>query len=363
MRLRVRRTIEPHREISPISLFDSASDFIISSGNARKALQCFCITAGLAGAIMAQSSVDNPSQKSGAGSPPSSGIDAAARGKNIRGYLGVYLGDLNNGRVRELGLTDLRGTIVGKVEGGSPGERAGLRENDVILSFNEKAVLNRSQFYELLESAGPGGKINLRVFRDGKSQTVSLVLGERPRPIEDARDRLFGEVNALSALADDKQKQAADFKARGDDKGAAVLLEEERLLRQDAATRKAYIENELRAGNIQPSPLAPTPGQPVGNTRVKLGIVSMALTPQLAKYFQLSGNGVLVSEVRPGEPAERAGVRAGDCIIKIDQKGISSPEELSALQIGDDPTSRPEVALTLIRDQVEMIVRIKFDPR
>jgi C-terminal processing protease CtpA/Prc len=347
----------------PRPILGSVARFICLPFHSRTALQAFFLTAGLAGGLMAQSTVDNPTQKKGAGTPQSSGIETTARGKNIRGYLGVYLGDLNNGRVRELGLTDLRGTIVGKVENGSPGERAGLRENDVILSFNEKIVQNRAQFYELLESAGPGGKISLRVFREGKAQSINLVLGERPRPIEDARDRLFGEVNALSALADEKQKQAADFKARGDEKGAAVLLEEERLLRKDASDRKTYIENELRAGTIQSSTLAPQPAAAPAYTRVRLGVTSVVLGAQLAQYFQVKGTGVLISEVKPGEPADRAGVRAGDCITMVDAKKISTPEELNNLQIGDDPTTASEVVLTIVRDQAEIKLKVKFDSR
>src|SRR5882672_1233174 len=43
-----------------------------------------------------------------------------------RGYVGLYLGDLNAERARDLGLKEIRGAVVGKVEEGSPAAGAGL---------------------------------------------------------------------------------------------------------------------------------------------------------------------------------------------------------------------------------------------
>ncbi len=59
--------------------------------------------------------------------------------------------------------------------------------------------------------------------------------------------------------------------------------------------------------------------------RARLGISAQKLTPQLAEYFGVrQGKGVLVLEVRGGSPGEKAGLKAGDCIVKIDDKEVDS---------------------------------------
>ncbi len=61
-----------------------------------------------------------------------------------------------------------------------------------------------------------------------------------------------------------------------------------------------------------------------------LGVQLNDLTPQLRKYFKVSGdNGVLVAEVVPDSPAEEAGLKAGDVILSVDGKKIEDAEDLS----------------------------------
>ena len=55
-------------------------------------------------------------------------------------YLGVFLEEVTPERKKDLGLSEERGAIVMKVISGSPAEKAGLKENDVIASFNGRQV-------------------------------------------------------------------------------------------------------------------------------------------------------------------------------------------------------------------------------
>lgn len=58
---------------------------------------------------------------------------------------------------------------------------------------------------------------------------------------------------------------------------------------------------------------------------VKQGLTVQKMTPLLSKYFGLeSSEGVLVSDVKPGSPAEGAGLKTGDVIMEIDGQKIRS---------------------------------------
>lgn len=63
-------------------------------------------------------------------------------------------------------------------------------------------------------------------------------------------------------------------------------------------------------------------------TRGWLGVGVQPLTPELAKSFGVSGEGVLVNQVMPKSPAEAAGLKVGDLILSVDGKAIKDPREL-----------------------------------
>jgi len=66
-------------------------------------------------------------------------------------------------------------------------------------------------------------------------------------------------------------------------------------------------------------------------TRGWLGVGIQPLTPELAKSFGVSGEGVLINQVMPKSPAEAAGLKVGDLILSIDGKPIKDPRELQRI--------------------------------
>jgi serine protease Do len=189
------------------------------------------------------------------------------------GYLGVYLVDLNADRAAALKLPDVRGVVVEHVNEGSPAEKAGIKEGDVILAYNGETVLGREQLGRLVRETPPDRKVKLQLWRNGKTQTLTVLLAafnprnlkQTPGPIPDDRIQVLGTM---------------DF----------------------------------------PRPI-------VVWQNVALGLEYESLEPQMALYFGVRA-GVLVRAVGADAPAGKAGLRAGDVITAIGTRDIAAPNDL-----------------------------------
>ena len=62
---------------------------------------------------------------------------------------------------------------------GSVAEKAGLKENDIILQFNGATITVDNSLARILQKYNPGETVSLTVMRNGKENTVKVVLGER----------------------------------------------------------------------------------------------------------------------------------------------------------------------------------------
>jgi S1-C subfamily serine protease len=93
--------------------------------------------------------------------------------------------------------------------------------------------------------------------------------------------------------------------------------------------------------------------------RPRLGIQVVELTDQLARYFKVE-DGVLISSVGSGSAAEKAGLRAGDVILKIDGTVVGSSRELVRRVTRSDAK---EMVVTVHRDGQTMDVRVPVEPR
>jgi serine protease Do len=101
-------------------------------------------------------------------------------GKVTRGWLGVVVQEVTADLAESFGLDRPRGALVSEVQEDSPAEKAGFQASDVILSFNGKAVENSGDLPRMVGMAKPGSKIPTEIWRKGKIQQLSVVLGELP---------------------------------------------------------------------------------------------------------------------------------------------------------------------------------------
>jgi Do/DeqQ family serine protease len=101
-----------------------------------------------------------------------------ATGRVRRGMLGVTVQGVNADLAKSLGLGATHGAIVSDVTAGSPASKAGLQPGDVILALNGRPVDSSNDLRNHIAPLGPGAKVDLQVFRDGRERGVSAVLAE-----------------------------------------------------------------------------------------------------------------------------------------------------------------------------------------
>lgn len=97
-------------------------------------------------------------------------------------WMGVSLGPASREQRQKLGLAEGIGFRVSQLVSGGPLAQAKGKKEDVWWKFDGQILINKEQMLVLLRSKAAGDTIPIDFFRDGKSQTLKLVLGTRPRP-------------------------------------------------------------------------------------------------------------------------------------------------------------------------------------
>src|SRR5690606_26184098 len=76
-----------------------------------------------------------------------------------------------------LGLQAAAGALVVAPQEGSPGQKAGIQEGDVITALNGQTVKDARDLAKRVAALGPNVKVDVELWRDGKSQTIPVTLG------------------------------------------------------------------------------------------------------------------------------------------------------------------------------------------
>ncbi len=107
--------------------------------------------------------------------------DLIEDGTVSRGYLGMYYaGEVDQTMASALGLDNVGGIIVGQIEEDGPADKAGLKEDDIIVSVNGEKIKDWDAFRLKIANLKPGKKVDLDVIRDGEDREISVTLGSRP---------------------------------------------------------------------------------------------------------------------------------------------------------------------------------------
>jgi serine protease Do len=126
-----------------------------------------------------------------------------AKGKVERGWLGVSVQDLNYELSKTMGIEGTRGALVSDVIKGSPAEKAGLKQGDVVVAFNGKEIRDASQLRNEAASTAIGKAATVTVIREGKRREIPVRIESMQVPLQAAtapiRERLGVTVRTPTA--------------------------------------------------------------------------------------------------------------------------------------------------------------------
>ncbi|MEN9866637.1 MAG: hypothetical protein RL748_2227 [Pseudomonadota bacterium] len=143
-----------------------------------------------------------------------------ATGKVSRGRIGVAIGEVSKDVAESIGLGKPRGAAVGKVEAGTPAEKAGIEAGDVILKFNGQAIEKANDLSRAVAATKPGSRASVTVWRKGANKELTLTVaemeGDKNARRDDKKAKPEANANALGlSVSDLSEAQKRDLKLAG----------------------------------------------------------------------------------------------------------------------------------------------------
>src|SRR5437667_1526372 len=103
-----------------------------------------------------------------------------AKGRVVRGWLGVVIQDLTDELASSFGVREREGVLVADVMKGGPAETAGLRPGDVVVELDGTRIHEVPDLQRHIANVAPGQRVRLRVVREGAPQRVTVTVAEMP---------------------------------------------------------------------------------------------------------------------------------------------------------------------------------------
>ncbi|WP_309084084.1 Do family serine endopeptidase [Chelativorans sp.] len=97
-----------------------------------------------------------------------------------RGYIGVQIQEVTPEIAESLGLKDQKGALIVEPQEGQPAAEAGIQAGDVVIALDGKPVASPRELARIVAEQDIGKNINVTVWRDGKSQEITVKVAEMP---------------------------------------------------------------------------------------------------------------------------------------------------------------------------------------
>ncbi len=107
--------------------------------------------------------------------------DLKEKGEVTRGWLGLVIQKVTPGLAKSFGLKEPAGALISEVVPGSPADKAGLQQGDVVTRFAGEKIDNYSDLSRLAAKNRPGSKVKLQILRNGVLKTLTAILGTFPK--------------------------------------------------------------------------------------------------------------------------------------------------------------------------------------
>jgi serine protease Do len=239
-------------------------------------------------------------------------------------FLGIGVAEIDSERAKALSLKEVHGVEVKSVDHDSPAAKAGLKESDVVLEYNGQRIEGTEQFIRLVRETPVDRQVNLLVWRNGGTQTLTATIGHR-------KEHFF-------------------FRTGDGDDDVDLNVEIPPMPPMPAMPAMPPMPE---------MPLVPEFPRAFGSARSGvLGIECESLGSQLAGFFGVK-DGVLVRSVAKDSAAEKAGIRAGDVIVKVNGEAVTSAHEITSLVRA--ARSKHTFPVVLVRDKKEATLSVTVE--
>ena len=243
--------------------------------------------------------------------PPAAPWIFSSEDSGTSSYLGVDISDVTTERLSALKLKEEKGVEVTMVDQDAPAGKAGIKEHDVILTMNGTSIESGAQLRRMIHEMPPGRVVTFGLSRDGQPMTLKVQLADK-----------HSEFSVHSPKPGDFQFQIPEIHVPDIDIPAIQVM----------------ITSSARSG-----------------------LTMENISPQLGEFFGVkNGNGVLVRSVEKGSRAEKAGFRAGDVIVKVNDQAVHDTSDFSH---GMKSRSGNSVNVVVVRDKKEQTLTLSLPDR
>lgn len=120
-------------------------------------------------------------------------------GEVRRGRLGVEMADLSPALAKKLGVNVLEGAVVANVQAGSPAEKAGLRERDIVVAMNGRPIHSAAELRARLGLTPIGEEVELRVQRAGAVRVLHARI-EAPQKFTESEGQAVPQLPGMRVV-------------------------------------------------------------------------------------------------------------------------------------------------------------------
>jgi serine protease Do len=230
-------------------------------------------------------------------------------------YLGVSVMDVDAARAKTLKLKEERGAEITRTDTSGPAAKAGVKVGDVVLEYNGQPVQDSAQLQRLVRETVPGHDAKLSVWRNGAAQAITATIESRHMAMIAGEPWFAVQVPPMPEIPP-----------------------------MPAMPAMPSFDFEIpHIQTIMQNSILGISGEPLGDEQ------------QFAEFFGVK-DGVLVKEVDSNSAAERAGIKAGDVIVKVGDTRVGSLRELTtALRAA---RSKGSYTITVVRNKKELPVTV-----